>query len=541
MKPERKMSRRRFLIGAAAAGAAGVLAACQPKTVVVEKEVEKPVEKVVKETVVVEKEVEKVVKETIVVEKEVEKVITATPAPKGAYEELEGTLAIAKYVDAPNADGSKSVGQLVWEKILAAYKEVQPGVEIEEIYFPQGAMPDEVYQWVKTRQAAREVPTIVNSTVDEWFSPALERAGKAPWVAVDSYLQEVNPYTGNIWVDDQDYNLIRWRSAINDRTHIYGIATTKYKAAWMYNKTIFDELGLTEPKTYSEWFALNDTLKENGVIPLAEFGGAFRWSHFTWILFGCLGRTDWNAFAGAGRDFPTLDRKLEWALCDKWRQDRPWVHEGYDVLKKFSTYCTEGFLGMDPGQTIELFMQGKATQLYVDQGYLKVIDSAREDGQFEWEISAFPTPTPDVGLFSQGVIDNMGPMADDGENFGAWVIAGAHVRKDKEENQVKMAVDFFRFLTSPQVQEMYVNDLLNLPVNPNVEPKDPRIAAWLKNPEQIEYKFFFFGDRPTWYQYFEGYLTDQLTVDELIASSEQEIKQWAETQAKEAQITVTCE
>jgi ABC-type glycerol-3-phosphate transport system substrate-binding protein len=54
-------------IGASAAGA--VLAACQPKTVVV------------KETVEVEKEVEKVVKETVVVEKEVEKVVTATPVP----------------------------------------------------------------------------------------------------------------------------------------------------------------------------------------------------------------------------------------------------------------------------------------------------------------------------------------------------------------------------------------------------------------------------------------------------------------------------
>ena len=80
----KEYSRRHFL-RLAAASAAGVIAvACQPKTVVVEKEVEKTVvvEKEVEKTVVVEKEVEKVVKETVVVEKEVEKVVTPTPVPE---------------------------------------------------------------------------------------------------------------------------------------------------------------------------------------------------------------------------------------------------------------------------------------------------------------------------------------------------------------------------------------------------------------------------------------------------------------------------
>jgi len=61
------ITRRRLLQGAALAGTAGLLVACQPKVV------EKVVEKVVKETVIIEgtpKVVEKVVKETVVVEKE---------------------------------------------------------------------------------------------------------------------------------------------------------------------------------------------------------------------------------------------------------------------------------------------------------------------------------------------------------------------------------------------------------------------------------------------------------------------------------------
>jgi len=80
----RELTRRHLLKLTGAAGAAAVLAACQPKIV----------EKIVKETVVVEKEkiVEKAVKETVVVEKEkqvtvvVEKVVAPTKPPKGTVD-----------------------------------------------------------------------------------------------------------------------------------------------------------------------------------------------------------------------------------------------------------------------------------------------------------------------------------------------------------------------------------------------------------------------------------------------------------------------
>ena len=64
-----RVTRRALLKNAAFAGAAGLLAACQPKIV----EVTKVVEKVVKEEVIVAgtpQIVEKVVKETVVVEKQ---------------------------------------------------------------------------------------------------------------------------------------------------------------------------------------------------------------------------------------------------------------------------------------------------------------------------------------------------------------------------------------------------------------------------------------------------------------------------------------
>jgi peptide/nickel transport system substrate-binding protein len=83
----KKVSRREFLYLGTVATAGAALVACQPQTVVVEKEVEKEVTTVVEVQKEVEKEVtkvvevekEKVIKETVVVEKEV--VVTPTPEP----------------------------------------------------------------------------------------------------------------------------------------------------------------------------------------------------------------------------------------------------------------------------------------------------------------------------------------------------------------------------------------------------------------------------------------------------------------------------
>ncbi len=89
-----KLSRREFL-RFSALGAAGIAAvACQPKTVIVEKE------KVVKETVVVEKEKEvtKIVEKEVtkVIEVEKEKIITATPEPLHESPTLRGLAAAGK-------------------------------------------------------------------------------------------------------------------------------------------------------------------------------------------------------------------------------------------------------------------------------------------------------------------------------------------------------------------------------------------------------------------------------------------------------------
>ncbi|NLF14200.1 MAG: ABC transporter substrate-binding protein [Anaerolineaceae bacterium] len=117
-----KLSRRSFLCGIAAAAAGAAVIACQPQTV------EKEVEKVVKETVVVEK----VVKETVVVEKAVKETVVVKEAVPvtftgqivryntiGDYEAATG-IQITEFKQAPMLDA------LVANKTLPPLKERLP-------------------------------------------------------------------------------------------------------------------------------------------------------------------------------------------------------------------------------------------------------------------------------------------------------------------------------------------------------------------------------------------------------------------------------
>ena len=103
-----------------------MLVACGPATPqIIEVEKQVPVEKIVKETVIVEKEVvvekevpvEKIVKETVVVEKTIEKEVLVTAEPKG----LAGQLQLA---------GSTTVQPLA-EELAEAFMALNPDVKIE--------------------------------------------------------------------------------------------------------------------------------------------------------------------------------------------------------------------------------------------------------------------------------------------------------------------------------------------------------------------------------------------------------------------------
>lgn len=67
---------------------------------------------------------------------------------------------------------------------------------------------------------------------------------------------------------------------INDKQ--WGIPYTYYQWGIYYRKDIFDKLGLSEPKTWDEFLAVNAKLKANDIAPIA-IGTKYLWTAAGWF------------------------------------------------------------------------------------------------------------------------------------------------------------------------------------------------------------------------------------------------------------------
>ena len=183
MFANRSLSRRDFL-RMSALGASFTLAACAPKvireTVIVEKPVEKLVEKevtkIVKETVIIAgtpKVVEKVVRETVVVKEEVEKVVKETVVVEKGRDIFQGKLAVW------HGWGNSHGGGLAMIDLTERFMELHPNVQVINVYdatgdkvmaaFASGAVPDTLVR------GAAQIPTLAQRGGLMDLTPFVER------------------------------------------------------------------------------------------------------------------------------------------------------------------------------------------------------------------------------------------------------------------------------------------------------------------------------------------------------------------------------
>lgn len=76
--------------------------------------------------------------------------------------ELKGKVTIARQPNSPLSNGKDDPGNVVFQQLIDRYQKEHPGVSMEWIRVP-GSSFDELYQWVTTRQSAKNVPGIVGS------------------------------------------------------------------------------------------------------------------------------------------------------------------------------------------------------------------------------------------------------------------------------------------------------------------------------------------------------------------------------------------
>jgi len=298
--------------------------------------------------------------------------------------------------------------------VISEFEKTHPNIKVT-----MEAVADEPYKdKIRILMASGEVPDIYFSWAGE-FSWKFARAGQA--------LDITDALMNSDWKDSivlaavEPYKL---------DGKIYGIPMRINAKFMVYNKAIFQQYNLSEPTTWEEYLALCETLKANGVTPVA-FGNEFPWASAHYV-------GDMNAKLVDGE---TL--RADYLLTAD--PEKLFTDPGYiEALKRFRTlneqgYFNEGPNGISHSSARSSFIAGKTAMVYIElEEFATVAEGMGADA-----FGFFQFPSGTGGKGDQKLLTG----APDG-----FMISGKTAHPAE-------AIEFLKFLTSPEMGKEYVRRL----------------------------------------------------------------------------------
>jgi len=347
----------------------------------------------------------------------------------------------------PSAEKAKL---LVWEhtpqfeeplkQVIEAFKTQNPDIDVE--YEIKTA--DQYYNLLATTIQAGEAPDLfwTNGTATSNYGS----------YASQGVLMDLT--------DKVDYSIYPEAAMklVDIDGHYYSTpgATADTRAVY-YNKDIFDELGLSVPKTFDEFEADMQTILDAGYVPLA-LGGSFFWSTlFTFEPILAAMEPDWLQAAAKGEA-----RVNDPHVAAVWEKMIEWGNKGYFGV---------GYLGVDEGGQLLAFSKGEAAMTITGS----------------WNVSTFSSNNPDLnyGAFQLPTKDGTRPMI-------VTYACGFAVSANTEYPEA--AVKFAQFLASVEGQSIWVKALNGVPGLSEVVSEDPVIAEMTQHDIQVESFYSILGD-----------------------------------------------
>lgn len=243
-------------------------------------------------------------------------------------------------------------------------------------------------------------------------------------------------------LSEESYDLAK----IDDKTYSVPWMTFDARAVY-YNKDIFKELGITEPKTFDEFEAMLAKIKDNGYVPIS-LSGLSSWQ-LLWVYEVLLasqypeytkGFDDYSVKADSEEARAALDKVVEWA------------EKGY---------FGDGFKGVDSnGQTLA-FTTGKAAMTIDGSWMVQTIEKNNPDLNF----GAFQIPSNDGTKTMMGSFANGFSMNADTENSAA-------------------AEAFLQFCATKEAQEIWVKELHAVSGDSEI-PSAEGVAQEISNADQV--------------------------------------------------------
>jgi raffinose/stachyose/melibiose transport system substrate-binding protein len=249
----------------------------------------------------------------------------------------------------------------IWNsKILPAFMAKHPDIKVTFKGYP----PTEYNAALNTELAGGTAADIITCRP---FDASLDLFKKGNLLAVDD-IKGIENFS--------DVAKSAWQTDDGKTTFCMPMASVIH--GFIYNKKIFDELGLTPPKTMTEFHALLDKIKANGKYTPIALGTAEQWEAAT-MGFQNIGPDYWNGEAG---------RK---ALIDGSQKftDAPYVAV-WKEMASWAPYMGNGYQAQKYADTQNLFSLGRAA-IYPAGSW----DIPLFEQQSDFKFDAFPPPQPD--------------------------------------------------------------------------------------------------------------------------------------------------
>ena len=251
----------------------------------------------------------------------------------------------------------------VWsDVIIPAFKAAHPGIDV--VFKP--SVPTEYNAAIRTRLQDGTAGDLITCRP---FDASLDLFEKG-------YLTPVNDVAG--MENFSDVAKSAWTT--DDGATIYCVPMASVIHGFIYNKKIFDELGLTPPKTRDEFYAVLDKVKENATYAPLDIGTADQWESAT-MGFQNIGPNFWKGEDGRKALVAGKTRFTDQAYVDTWAE-----------LAKWTPYLPAGYQTQKYPDSQSIFTLGQAA-IYPSGSW----DIKTFQAQGEFEFGAFPPPVAKAG------------------------------------------------------------------------------------------------------------------------------------------------
>jgi raffinose/stachyose/melibiose transport system substrate-binding protein len=289
------------------------------------------------------------------------------------------------------------------EALIAAFEKQNPNINIDLETGPQGSELDNL---VKTRLATGEMNDVFVYLAGSLFQALKPEA-------------QLQPLDDEPWVADLDD---AYAPAVSAGDQVYGAPFgSAFGGGILYNKKVYEKLGLEIPTTWDEFMANNAKVKEAGIDPVIQSYGE-TWTSQLFVL------ADYHNVAA---EVPDWDQKYT-ANQVKYSQE-PAI-EGFRHLEEVNKagYLNKNFASVKFPPALSMLAQGKGAHYPA----LTIIVPNLETSD--------PDKIDDVGFFAQ--------PAKDAANTGMtlWLPLAAYIPKSTEGAKLEAAKKFLAFIASPE-------------------------------------------------------------------------------------------